>query len=204
LIAAARAGRIVQNAHREKAVMTLPYDEPHRQGIRRLRIARVIGGAPHQGRLVAGPLTLRCALGRAGPQHCKREGDGVTPKGAWRLLYAFLRPGKFSRAGLRTPNRAARRDDLWCDAPESFLYNRPLRRPARARCEEIWREDRRYDFVGVLDYNLRPAIRGRGSAIFFHVATEDLGPTAGCVALRARDMARLAPLLAKGVVLEIV
>ena len=57
--------------------------------------------------------------------------------------------------------------------------------------------DRLYDFVGVLDHNIRPAVRGRGSAIFFHVATEDLAPTAGCVALRARDLARLLPRLAR-------
>ncbi len=69
--------------------------------------------------------------------------------------------------------------------------------------EELWRGDRLYDFIGVLDYNLRPAVRGRGSAIFFHVATDDLGPTAGCVALRLRDLARLAPRLARRVTLEI-
>jgi len=96
-----------------------------------------------------------------------------------------------------------RRDDLWCDDASSFLYNRPLRAPARAGCEELWRGDRLYDFIGVLDYNLRPARRGRGSAIFFHIATSDLQPTAGCVALRARDMARLLPRLARGVTVSI-
>jgi L,D-peptidoglycan transpeptidase YkuD (ErfK/YbiS/YcfS/YnhG family) len=46
-------------------------------------------------------------------------------------------------------------------------------------------------------------VRGRGSAIFFHIATDDLSPTAGCIALRARDMARLLPRLGRKVALLI-
>ncbi|MGC1864179.1 MAG: L,D-transpeptidase family protein, partial [Methylocystis sp.] len=80
---------------------------------------------------------------------------------------------------------------------------RHLRGPTRFGFEHLWRSDRLYDFVGVLDHNIRPAVRGRGSAIFFHVATEDLAPTAGCVALRARDLARLLPRLARGATLDV-
>ncbi len=68
----------------------------------------------------------------------------------------------------------------------------------------MWRKDRLYDVVGVMDYNIRPRLRGRGSAIFFHIATDDLSPTAGCVALRPRDMARLLPRLGRGVALWVV
>lgn len=170
---------------------------PLRKGVSRLLVARVVGGAPHQGRLVAGALTLRCALGRAGIRRCKREGDGATPLGRLRLLYALYRPGRFFRAGVATPLRALRRDDVWCDDPASFRYNRYARGAGAWSSERLWRDDRLYDFIGVLDYNLRPNVRGRGSAIFLHVATPDLAPTAGCVALQARDLARLAPLLAK-------
>jgi len=174
-----------------------------RAGLRRLIVTRAIGGAPHQGRLIAGGATFRCALGRAGFVRAKREGDGGTPIGAWRLLSFLHRPTRLCRAGLRLPTKVIRRPDLWCDDAGSFLYNRPLRAPARSRCEALWRGDALYDVVGVLDYNLRPATRGRGSAVFFHMATEDLAPTAGCVALRARDMARLAPRLARRVELVI-
>ncbi len=174
-----------------------------RGGLRRLLVARTIGGAPHRGRLIAGTLALCCALGRAGLTSDKREGDGATPRGRLTLLHAFVRPGRVCRAGALTPTRLVRQNDLWCDDPRGFLYNRHLRGPARASHEDLWREDRLYDFVGVLDYNIRPARRGRGSAIFFHVATEDLAPTAGCVALRARDLARLLPRLARRAALEI-
>lgn len=163
----------------------------------RLIVTRAIGEPPHRGRLIVGGLIFRCALGRAGLVHAKREGDGGTPIGAWRLLSLLHRPGKLCRADLRLPTRELRRPDLWCDDTRSFLYNRPLRAPSRLRCEKLWRDDALYDVVGVLDYNIRPAQRGRGSAIFFHIATPDLAPTRGCVALRAADMARLAPRLAR-------
>lgn len=168
-------------------------------GLAVLRVARRIGGRPHEGRLIAGALVLACALGRSGIMHIKREGDGVTPAGRWPLLYFYLR----APAPLRLTWRRTRPRDLWCDDPRSFLYNTPLRGPSRLGHEEMWRGDALYDAVGVIGYNLRPRVRDRGSAIFFHIATEDLSPTAGCVALRPRDMARLLPRLSGRVALLI-
>ena len=43
-----------------------------------------------------------------------------------------------------------------------------------------------YDACIVLDWNIRPRRRGRGSAIFFHLARPDFTPTQGCVAVIAR------------------
>ena len=58
------------------------------------------------------------------------------------------------------------------------------------------------DVVGVLGWNDAPVQRGRGSAIFLHVARADLAPTEGCVALPEADLRRL---LAAGLgMLEIV
>jgi L,D-peptidoglycan transpeptidase YkuD (ErfK/YbiS/YcfS/YnhG family) len=167
--------------------------------LRRLLIGRIAAGRPHEGRLIAGAVVLRCALGRAGVTRAKREGDGATPGGRHELLWVQARQGRVSLAGVRLPHRFTRRGDLWCDDPASQLYNRLLRAPSRLSHEELWRADRLYDVVGVLDYNIAPRVLGRGSAIFFHIATDDLQPTAGCAALRPRDMAKLLPRLARGV-----
>ena len=148
---------------------------------------------------MAGTLVLRCAFGRSGVTRAKREGDGATPAGRYGLLKFVLRRGQASLAGLRPPASFIRRDDLWCDDPASFLYNRPLRGASKLSHEELWRKDKLYDVVGVLDYNIRPRALRRGSAIFFHIATEGFLPTAGCIALRKRDMARLLPRLARRV-----
>ena len=59
----------------------------------------------------------------------------------------------------------------------------------------MWRGDGLYDVVLVLDYNLHPRVRGRGSAIFFHIAPKNFSPTAGCVAIRLEEMRRLLPRL---------
>jgi L,D-peptidoglycan transpeptidase YkuD (ErfK/YbiS/YcfS/YnhG family) len=168
-------------------------------GVSLLRVARRLGGKPHEGRLIAGGRVFPCAIGRAGITHAKREGDGATPAGRWRLLRFYLRKPR----PLRAPWRLTRRNEIWCDDARSFLYNRPLRAPSPMSHEEMWRKDGLYDVVGVMDYNLVPRVRGRGSAIFFHIATEELGPTAGCVALRERDMARLAPMLARRTIVQV-
>lgn len=172
---------------------------PRATGLSTLRVARRVGGKPHEGRLIAGATVFPCALGRAGITHGKREGDGASPAGRWRVAsFSLRRP-----APLSLPWRLTRRDDVWCDDARSFLYNRPLRAPLRPSHEEMWRKDGLYDVVGVMDYNILPRVLGRGSAIFFHIATDELGPTAGCVALRAQDMRRLLARLGRRVVIII-
>ena len=52
----------------------------------------------------------------------------------------------------------------------------------------MWREDSLYDIVGVLGWNDAPVERGRGSAIFLHLARPDYAPTEGCVALAEPDL----------------
>ena len=91
----------------------------------------------------------------------------------------------------------------WCDAPESPRYNRRVDLPCPAAHELLWREDNVYDAVIVLNYNLAPRRRGRGSAIFFHLARKNFSPTAGCVAISAQNMRRLVPRLSETCVMVI-
>jgi L,D-peptidoglycan transpeptidase YkuD (ErfK/YbiS/YcfS/YnhG family) len=67
----------------------------------------------------------------------------------------------------------------------------------------MWREDHLYDLTFVLDQNFSRRAKGRGSAIFLHLARDGLTPTAGCVAISAADMRKLAPRLARGAVMVI-
>ena len=149
--------------------------------------------------LRAGRRTLPCTVGRGGVVANKREGDGATPIGRFRVLRLLVR-GDRSLAAARSPLPRARirRRDGWCDAPDDPSYNRPVRLPHRASAERMWRDDRLYDAVVVLDCNLTRRIRHRGSAIFLHVAKPGYPPTEGCIALAPRDLARLLPLLVPG------
>ena len=148
-----------------------------------------------QGWLIAGPLRFRVSLGRSGVTRHKREGDGATPAGCWRMMQAFFRRDGFRFGANGIPARPIRRDDGWCDDRHSGRYNRAVRLPCKASHEEMWRKDHLYDIVIETDWNRRPAIRGRGSAIFIHLRRTDGGPTAGCIALAPRDMRILWPRL---------
>jgi L,D-peptidoglycan transpeptidase YkuD (ErfK/YbiS/YcfS/YnhG family) len=160
-------------------------------------------GQRARGWLIAGPFRFACALGPAGIVRDKREGDRGTPAGRFRLLWAYYRPDRPRPAAGGVPLRALRRDSAWCEDPASRRYNRPVRLPARDSVDRMWREDGLYDLTFVLDQNFTRRSKGRGSAIFFHLARPGLTPTAGCVAIAAADMRRLAPRLARGAAMRI-
>lgn len=147
-----------------------------------------LAGAATRGRLVAGSLSLPCVIGRSGRAACKREGDGATPIGRFRLLEVLYRADRLPRPQTPLPVRALRRHDGWCDAPGDRNYNRPVRHPYLSSAEHLWRDDHLYDLVVVLDCNIRPRVQGRGSAIFMHLSRADGTPTAGCIALGPRDL----------------
>lgn len=149
------------------------------------------------GKLVAGQVTVPCSLGRSGITHAKREGDGATPAGRHRLIGLFARADRTRMRSAPFPFRLTKPVDGWCDDPSSDRYNRYVRLPVGASSETLYREDRLYDTVLVLDWNVKPRIRRFGSAIFMHLTREDRGPTAGCIALHPNDMRRLLPRLAR-------
>ena len=158
-------------------------------------VLRTLSRGGTRGVLQVGEVTLPCALGRGGIRAAKREGDGATPQGRWRLRLVLYRADKGRRPSTALPLRHIKAGDGWCDAPSDRNYNRPVRHPYPASAEAMWRADGLYDMVVVLDYNERPRMRGRGSAIFMHVARPGFLPTEGCVALKAADLRKLLRLL---------
>ena len=172
---------------------------------RRIRFLRVRPAAANRARglMVAGPFQIRCALGPAGIVRAKREGDKATPAGRFALLWGYYRPDRWRLRVSGPPLKPMRRDQGWCEDPLSPRYNRPVRLPAPDCTDRMWRDDRLYDLTFVLDQNFSRRAKGRGSAIFFHLARPGLTPTAGCVAISPDDMRKLAPRLARGAVMEI-
>lgn len=159
---------------------------------RALRLVRVFPSPldRRRGRLVAGSLALPCALGRSGTTRTKREGDGASPVGRFPLLGGFYRPDQGLRPRSLLPLKPIRPQDGWCDDPADRRYNRPVRRPYPASHEAMWRHDRVYDVVLDLGWNRGPILRGRGSAIFLHLARPGFEPTAGCIALAPGSVRR--------------
>ncbi len=160
----------------------------------------VAGLAPNATRGVVrlGSLAFPCALGRSGRRARKREGDGATPIGRWRLEHVLYRSDRVRRPVTGLPVRQIAPGDGWCDAPADRNYNRAVSHPYPASAEHLWREDGLYDTVVVLGHNRRPRVRGGGSAIFMHVARPGYTPTEGCIALRRDHLLRLLERLRPG------
>ena len=66
----------------------------------------------------------------------------------------------------------------------------------------MFRNDRKYDLVIVLDYNFKKPTQGKGSAIFIHI-TKNYKPTAGCIALNKKDMLILLKLVSKNTFVKV-
>ena len=144
-----------------------------------------------RGRLIAGNAWFRCALGAGGIGRKTREGDGITPAGSHRLTGLWVRAGEKAPPRTKLPWRKISRIDGWCDDPGHRRYNRHVKLPIAGSSERLWRDDHIYDIVIETGWNCRPAIKGKGSAIFIHVARTGFTPTAGCVALHYTDLRRL-------------
>ncbi len=148
-------------------------------------------GARSHGVLLAGQLAIPVVLGRSGIRANKREGDGATPRGQFRLQRLWWRADRGPRPPTLLP--IVRIDPLvaWCEDASDRRYNRPFQRSANEPGDRLWRDDRLYDLIIEINHNTRPRIAGRGSAVFLHVARPDRSPTAGCIALAPRDLRRL-------------
>ncbi len=166
-------------------------------GPRTLRV-RTLSRRAQRGVLALGALRLPCAIGRGGVRALKREGDGASPSGTWACRCVRYRADRILHPMSGLPTRPLAQLDGWCDAPADANYNRPVRHPYRASAEHMWREDGLYDLVVVLGYNDRPRVRGRGSAIFMHVARPGFQPTEGCIALRRTDLLKVVRALSHG------
>jgi len=166
-------------------------------------VVRALARDRTKGVLHLGAITVPCALGRSGIVMRKREGDGATPAGRFRLLHVYFRPDRGRPPTTILPIRPLTERAGWCDDPAHPLYNRPVALPFAASHENMWRADRLYDIVVVLDCNIAPAVRGRGSAIFFHIAREDYRPTEGCVAVSPEHMRMVLSRLRAGADMEI-
>ncbi len=177
------------------------WDSGLRKGRRKapVIVVRARPGNPMQGLISVNGRVFACALGRGSISTLKREGDGATPLAMLRPLGVFYRSDRRLSAVTRTPLKTApiRAGIGWCDAPGDPNYNRPVRLPYQASHEEMLRGDGLYDVCVVLDWNMRPRRRGRGSAIFLHMARPGLKPTEGCIAVPPLTMARLLPLLSR-------
>jgi L,D-peptidoglycan transpeptidase YkuD (ErfK/YbiS/YcfS/YnhG family) len=142
--------------------------------------------------------SARAACGKGGVRADKREGDHASPAGIFPLLSVLYRPDRVAAPQTALPLAALQQSDGWVDDAGDPNYNRLVALPYKAHVEEMWRADGLYDLVVLIGYNTDPAVPGRGSAIFLHVARPDFAPTVGCIAVPREILAGLLGLLGPG------
>ena len=79
----------------------------------------------------------------------------------------------------------------WCDDPKSKDYNKLIKLPSNYNYERLYKKENIYDLVLVLNFNMRPIVKKRGSAIFIHIAKKNYKKTEGCVAINKIQLLKI-------------
>ncbi|MDP3409336.1 L,D-transpeptidase [Bosea sp. (in: a-proteobacteria)] len=180
--------------NRDRDPLRPAFERPRR--LTRLRVFASVRDR-RKGFLIAGGAAFPCALGRAGIGMLKREGDGRTPRADLPLRSVLFRADRIGRPLSLLPLRIIAARDAWCDDVADRRYNRLIDRPPGEAEERLTRDDHLYDVIVELGWNDAPVIRGRGSAIFWHLARPGFTPTAGCVAVERHVFSKVLPRLAR-------
>jgi L,D-peptidoglycan transpeptidase YkuD (ErfK/YbiS/YcfS/YnhG family) len=142
-------------------------------------------------------LKFRCALGKAGIKKKKIEGDNITPKGNYKIVDIYYRKDRVKKIFSKFKLIKIKKNMGWCDDPKSKKYNQLISLPSKNTHEKFYRKDDIYDLIIVLNYNVNPVIKNKGSAIFIHVAKKKYKRTAGCVALKKTHLIELIKIISK-------
>ena len=140
--------------------------------------------------LIYNKYKVRCAIGKRGIGNKKKEGDLITPKGQFNIKFILYRK---DRVKLKTKLKKViiQKNMIWCDDPKSKKYNQIVRLPFKFRHEKLYKKDNTYDIVLVLNFNMNPTKKNKGSAIFIHVAKKNYKKTEGCVAIRKFEFLKI-------------
>jgi L,D-peptidoglycan transpeptidase YkuD (ErfK/YbiS/YcfS/YnhG family) len=127
---------------------------------------------------------VKCALGKRGIGNKRREGDFITPKGNFKIKYILYRKDRIKRIQSKIKKIIIKKNMGWCDDPLSKDYNKLIKIPSEYNYEKIYKKENVYDIILVLNYNMNPVVKNKGSAIFIHVTKTNYKKTEGCVAIK--------------------
>lgn len=143
------------------------------------------------GYLIFKNFKFRCSLGKNGISNKKKEGDGITPRGTFKLTKLFYREDKIKNIRTNIKRVKIKKNMGLCDDPKSKFYNKLVKLPSKFSHEKLYRKDNIYNIAVVLDYNLNPIIKNKGSAIFIHVTKKNYKGTQGCIGLKQKELIKL-------------
>ena len=135
-------------------------------------------------------LKVKCAIGKKGIGYKKKEGDLITPSGQFRIKYILYRKDRLN-ISTKLKKKVIKKNMGWCDDTKSSHYNKLVRLPFAYKHEKLFKKENIYDIILVLNYNMSPIKKNKGSAIFIHVAKNNFKKTEGCVAIKKLSLVKL-------------
>ena len=109
----------------------------------------------------------------------------------YKLIKIYYRADKIQNLKTNLKKIKIKKNMAWCDDPKSNFYNQLINLPTKFGHEKLYRKDNLYDLIIILNYNMHPIIKNKGSAIFIHVAKKNYAPTQGCIALSKIHLKKL-------------
>jgi L,D-peptidoglycan transpeptidase YkuD (ErfK/YbiS/YcfS/YnhG family) len=149
-------------------------------------------------------LKFKCSLGKNGVTKNKVEGDKCTPSGVYRLKQVFYRADRINKITTNLKKIKIKKNMGWCDDPSSKRYNRLIKIPYKFSHEKLYRKDHIYDIVVILNYNMNPVVKKKGSAIFMHITKKNYLKTLGCIALKKNDLLEILNKVKKDNIIKII
>tara|TARA_B110000881_G_C18537355_1_gene496576 strand:+ start:103 stop:594 length:492 start_codon:yes stop_codon:yes gene_type:complete len=131
---------------------------------------------------------IKCDIGKRGITSNKKEGDQKTPRGSFSLKSVFYRQDRISKIKTALKKTIIKKNMGWCDDPKSKYYNKLIEFPYKYSAEKLWLKKNIYDVVIVINYNLKPVIKNKGSAIFMHISKKKDSNTKGCIAISKKEI----------------
>tara|TARA_B100001248_G_C27376000_1_gene454316 strand:- start:685 stop:1185 length:501 start_codon:yes stop_codon:yes gene_type:complete len=134
---------------------------------------------------------VKCALGKRGIGYKRKEGDLITPQGEYKIKYILYRKDRVKKIKTKFKKVIIKKNMGWCDDTKSSKYNKLIKLPYYYGYEKLFRQDNIYDIILVLNYNMNPIIKNKGSAIFIHVAKKKFKKTEGCIAVKKNHLLKI-------------
>ena len=135
-------------------------------------------------------LKVKCAIGKKGIGNKKKEGDLITPIGVFNIKYILYRKDRV-KVLTKLKKKVIKKNMGWCDDFKSCHYNKPVKLPFAHKHEKLYRKENIYDIILVLNYNMNPVKKNKGSAIFIHVTKKNFDKTEGCVAVKKQHLLKI-------------
>ena len=146
---------------------------------------------------------VKCTIGKRGIGYKKKEGDQITHLGRYKIKYILYRKDRVKKINSGIKTIEITKNMGWCNDPNSKQYNKIIKLPSAFSYEKLYRRENIYDIILVLNYNMNPAKKNKGSAIFIHIAKKNYKKTEGCVAIKKVELLRLLKFLRSGTIVKI-